>query len=172
MKVTIKKLTKKTASYKLKGTDAEAVAAEIEAREHAGEYTYEPHISWKTKGGVVTEVTITPVGTTEMPVWKAYGKQCAEAKAEWDRFYVALAKHERGHELIFLESLAKAKIRLEQFAADRQKSGTPIRPADIKALYKTLFKEVFKKPQDEFDNATNHGKNKGAVFRALAAACP
>jgi predicted secreted Zn-dependent protease len=93
----------KAKSHSVGGSTLEQAANHLEARGYAGLTEYDPTIEFKTKGGVVSDATVSVPISKEMPSWSGYSKAPDAEKEEWDRFWNALDFHEEGHIQIIKE---------------------------------------------------------------------
>ena len=137
-------------SYAVTGTTLADAAAVIEAREEAGLTEWKPKLAFnKDDQGMVTSATVTVTLTVTMPNWPGATKLSKPAKAEWDRAYGALAKHEQGHvDLVntHLSGLGASLVGKTEAEAN------------------AAFAEAVQKLQeasDKYDVDTDHGRNNG-----------
>ena len=118
------------------------------------EYSYEADAD-----NHVTEVTLKPSYTIQMPVWAGYSKAPKACQKEWDRMWKKLEEHEEGHRLIHMDALTAIQDALEKqtdLAADQFESDFARKMQDAQ------------KNQDKFDDATGHGSKKGVELNITA----
>jgi hypothetical protein len=64
----------------------------------------------------VTAVALDAGYTIEMPVWPGYTKAPESCKAEWDRMWKALDKHEKGHAGLMVGAVVKLQLAIQAIA--------------------------------------------------------
>jgi len=114
------------------------------------------------RGGGILRVENVPVGTSTsvvvsahanllmiLPDWTGYAKASDEAKAEWDRMYAQLARHEDRHVEIAVEEA--------DALADALKG---VEIGEIGKLV-TAANAKLAKRQEDFDTDTDHGAKAG-----------
>lgn len=144
--------TPRQASYTINAKTLEEAAAVVSQREEAGLTEWFPNLSYKTKDGVITSATVTVNLTVTMPNWPGAAKLSKAAKAEWGRFYRALADHEQGHvDLVHkhLENIADSLIGKTEDEA--------------KAAFQQAIDDL-QMESDKYDQDTDHGRKRGTII--------
>jgi predicted secreted Zn-dependent protease len=100
----------------------------------------------------VTEVTLKPSYTIQMPTWVGYSRAPKACQQEWDRMWKKLEEHEEGHRSIHLETLATIQ--------DALKEKTDLEVDQFKTDFAQMIQEG-QDNQDKFDASTGHGSKKG-----------
>jgi predicted secreted Zn-dependent protease len=100
----------------------------------------------------VTEVTLKPSYTIQMPTWAGYSKAPKACQQEWSRMWKKLEEHENGHRDIHLKALTAIQNALAK--------KTDLTVDQLESDFARMMKEAQDK-QDKFDNSTGHGSNKG-----------
>ena len=143
----------KSGSYTITGSTLQDAFDEMSQRIEAGETAWNPvYTVNRNDAGNVTGVTINVEITVTMPSWPNASKLGKDAKAEWDRFYAALDKHEKEH-----VALVKAKFK----GVAQSMLGKP--ESDAATLFQDAV-DGLKTDSDAFDTATNHGQNNGTIL--------
>jgi predicted secreted Zn-dependent protease len=128
------------------------VARLISEQPEAGKAEWWPHLDYRTAEGVVTEATVTVTTRILMPRWPEYTSAAPAPRQEWDRFWVALDHHERGHLALVHQYLDGLDHRLHGFSeSDAQQAW-----ADALAALAAA--------SDSYDAQTDHGRNDGTVI--------
>lgn len=166
MDVRAKKIVVTTGYWTVKTKDPFEVGNEFKKRpnKHAGLFQPFLDASFKTKDGVLFEVVLKPTAKLTLPKWPHARK--AGCKAEWDRFMVALKKHEGQHALVLLESVARYGLELYKYEEKLTKDGKSLTPSVFSKWLKANKTKWLNDPTDLLDKATKHGENIGAVFDA------
>jgi len=140
-------------TYPVSGATLAEAATEIEARDEAGLTEWNPKLDYKTDDqGVVTSATVVVDLTVTMPDWPGAAKLAKAARAEWDRFYGALQRHEQGHVDLahkFLSGLGSSLVGKTEAEANA-------------ALNEAVQK--LQEASDAYDVDTDHGRNRGTVM--------
>ena len=154
MKISVSWGAKNTgAKYTVKGNDLESALASLETRDEWGHF--QGDLSYDSKGdaaGNVTSVVVKPTFTLTMPSWPAASKQPKACKAEWERMYAALRKHEDGHRSIFEKGVAKLETDLKGLAAATH--------SEIDALVNQALSDI-QAAHNSYDAKTKHGQTEG-----------
>lgn len=147
-------------SIKINAKTLGGAAKELAKRDEWGEFDGKIDYSYESdENDYVTDVTLKPYYTINMPVWSGYKKAPKACQDEWDRMWKALDQHEDGHRLIHLETLARITKVLEK--------KTDLTVDD----FKTEFDELIREGQDnhdKFDTATGHGSKKGVSLNVTS----
>jgi len=147
----------KKSSIKINAKTLGGAAKELAKRDEWGEFSGRIDYSYDSdENDYVTDVTLKPYYTINMPVWSGYKKAPKACQEEWDRMWKALDAHEEGHRLIHLETLIKITERLEK--------QTNLTVDDLKIHFAELIQEG-QDNQDKFDAATGHGSKKGVSLQ-------
>ncbi len=118
----------------------------------AGKAEWWPHLAYDHNGSVLTQVTVTVQTRITMPRWPEYTTAAAACREEWDRFWVALDGHERGHMRLVHEHLDGIHRRLRGLSVDDAQQTW----ADALSALATA--------SDSYDTQTDHGRNEGTVI--------
>ena len=163
IKVAVKWGSKDTkSSIKIKAKTLGGALKALEKRDEWGKFDGKIGYAYKADSdGLVTAVAIKPSYTIQMPSWDGYKKAPKACQTEWDRMWKALEKHEDGHRLIHLETLA--------IISDWLDKAEDLTVADFKSTFEAKMKEG-QKNQDKFDSATGHGEKKGVTL-TIASEC-
>jgi predicted secreted Zn-dependent protease len=139
--------------YDVDGLTLADVAAAISHLPEAGSCQWHPIYSYTTDAdGKVDSFTVTCPYTITMPNWTGRSSASAEAQAEWDRWYEALERHERGHiddTAWMFDNMEDTMIGMTPSEADGQFG---------KFVYDA------QRASDQYDAETNHGLNYGTVM--------
>jgi predicted secreted Zn-dependent protease len=153
VKVKIVWAGKDKSTFKVIAKTLGAAAKELDKRDEWGKFRGKVGFDYQSdENDYVTEVTLKPSYTIEMPVWANYKKAPKACQEEWDRMWKKLEEHEDGHRVIHLETLTTMQNTL---------GGQTNLPAD---QLKTDFAQMEndgQDNQDKFDTATDHGAKKG-----------
>lgn len=155
VKVTVKTVWggKRNSTFKVSAKTLGAAAKELDRRDEWGEFNGKIGFDYQSdETDCVTEVTLKPSYSIDMPVWASYKKAPKACQQEWDRMYKALEKHEDGHRLIHLETLATM--------ADSLAEKTDYPSDQLKIDFDTMSQDG-QNNQDKFDAATGNGSKKG-----------
>lgn len=140
-------------SYDISGSTLMEAYEEMSQHNEAGETSWNPKYNLtKDDSAKVTAVTIDVEITVQMPNWPNASKLGKDAKAEWDRFYQALDKHEQGH-----VDLVKTKF---QAVAEKMLGKTE---AEAAKEFKAALADL-KKASKKFDTDTDHGRKEGTIL--------
>lgn len=137
-------------SYTIKATTLAKAAEILNAREEAGETTWEATYKGKTdKDGLVTSATVTVKVKVVMPKWPGAAKLSKAARAEWKRAYRALQEHEQHHVKLVKQHLNGVHERLVGKTED-----------DAAIEFDAALQEL-QDSSDAFDAYSDHGRNEG-----------
>lgn len=140
-------------SYHVVGVTLRDVADAIAHLPEAGKATWRPQYSLESDaGGSVTNAVVQCSFEVQMPVWTGYRSASQAARDEWDRWWVALEAHERGH----VEVATRAFDGIE-----RQMVGLSV--ADAEAVFRAAEARA-QAESDAYDASTNHGISAGTVI--------
>lgn len=132
----------------LRAASLEEVAELLEDRDEAGACDFELTGEYDqvardgTPRGLRTHLQI----MIEMPRWVGRDGATAAEQREWDRFYAALERHEREHEL---------QVRRDAGAADRRLDR--VRVSDFEARVAEEIAKI-QRAGDAFDRRTDYGR--------------
>jgi len=144
---------KDKSTFKVAAKTLGEAAEELDKRDEWGKFDGKIGFDYDSdENDYVTNVTLKPSYTIEMPVWAGYKKAPKACQEEWDRMYKALEKHEDGHRLIHLETLAKIQ--------DILGKQTDLSADQLKTDYAQMIQDG-QDNQDKFDTATGNGSKKG-----------
>ena len=142
-----------SSTYAVSGSSLDDVSTFISTRDEAG------HVGWVedmaasgSNGSTLDTVSVTVAISLEMPSWTPPSTMLPKARAEWTRWYAALAAHEQGH------------IKLVHDVHDglaRKLLGKTPRAAD------TLFdaaKASLTAKSKAYDTTTGHGLKTGTII--------
>jgi predicted secreted Zn-dependent protease len=119
----------------------------------AGKTDWVPNLTYAfDENGVVVKATVTVTLKITMPKWSNAEKISKPAKAEWDRFYKALEKHEDGH-------VQLVKSELSDIADSLIGKSEDIAKEDFKKATDALQEK-----SDTYDVETDHGKKRGCII--------
>lgn len=150
------------AKFTVKANDLESACTFLESQGEWGHFRGD--IQYTSKGdadGNVSSVVLQPTYTITMPSWPNLGKQPKTCKAEWERMYKALLKHEEGHRDRFLTGLKNLESKLK--ALD---SGTH---TDVDDLLNQALADI-QAEHDSYDASTKNGGSQG-VKLTIAEEC-
>jgi predicted secreted Zn-dependent protease len=135
---------------------------ELEKRDEWGKFAGKIDYAYKADAKKnVTEVTLKPSYTIQMPKWTGYSKAPKECQQEWDRMWKKLEEHEEEHRKIHEQCLKNIQDHL----------GTQTDyPVDLLKTDMTHMAEHGQAQQDAFDATTGHG-SKAGVSLNVSAAC-
>ena len=143
----------KKSSIKIKAKTLGGALKALEKRDEWGKFDGKIDYSYKADGDDnVTEVTLKPSYTIQMPTWDGYRKAPKACQKEWDRMWKKLDEHEDGHRLIHLEALAKISHTLG--------NETDLSVDQFKSDFAQMMQDG-QDNQDKFDTKTGHGSKKG-----------
>ena len=146
-----KKETKSSIKIKAK-TLGDALTA-LQKRDEWGKFEGQLDYAYKTDSDDhVTEVTLKPSYTIQMPTWDGYKKAPKACQKEWDRMWKKLEQHEDKHRLIHLEMYAKV--------TDYLSKATDLTVKKFEADFKKMAQEG-QANQDKFDSSSKHGQRDG-----------
>ncbi|MEO8312697.1 MAG: DUF922 domain-containing protein [Caldimonas sp.] len=154
-----RKLVKNSATYKVHGKTLQAAKTALgptcwgRFKPMAGKTKY----TVDKKSKKVLSVELVVGHTIEMPVWSEYKAAPEPCRAEWDRMWKALEKHEKDHALVYLESIVMLENKL-----DDVEPGT-MDPAGVDKLVAAAMVQM-ESAQDAFESATDRGRNRGVVL--------
>jgi predicted secreted Zn-dependent protease len=147
---------KDNATFKVNAKTLEGAADELSKRDEWGKFNGKIDYSYDSdENDFVTNVTLKPSYTIDMPVWAAYKKAPKPCQEEWDRMYKALEKHEDGHRLIHLETLATIETALQ--------GKTDYTSTQLDTDFGQMMTSG-QTNQDKFDTSTGHGEKKGVTL--------
>ena len=155
VKVTVKTTwgAKNSSTFQVKAKTLGGAADELSKRDEWGKFDGNIGYDYDSdENDYVTKVTLKPSYTISMPVWAGYKKAPKACQQEWDRMYKALEKHEDGHRLIHLETLATIETALQ--------CKTDYPASDLKTDFAQWMQDG-QDNQDKFDKSTRNGANKG-----------
>jgi hypothetical protein len=142
-----------SSTYAVSGSSLDDVSTFISTRDEAG------HVGWVedmaasgSNGSTLDTVSVTVAISLEMPSWTPPSTMLPKARAEWTRWYAALAAHEQGH--------IKLVHDVHDGLAKKLLGKTP-RAAD------TLFdaaKASLTAKSKAYDTATGHGLKTGTII--------
>ena len=157
VKVTVKTTwgAKSNTKFQVKAKTLGGAADELSKRDEWGKFNGKIDYAYKTENDFVTEVTLKPTYTIEMPSWAAYSKAPKACQKEWDTMWKKLEEHENGHMQIHLDTLATIESAL--------KSKTDLTLSQFESDFADMVAEG-QKNQDKFDTATGHGSKKGVTL--------
>ena len=151
--------TKKRTTFKVKGKTLLAVKKNLGPEAKWGRFDPMDLSSKLTldKDKMVTDVKLFAGYTIAMPVWTDYTKAPARCKAEWDRMWKALEKHELGHAGFLVEGVV-----MLQLAIQEKEPGTISKEA-FDALRDEHAVDL-EKADKEFEIETDHGRKRGVTL--------
>src|SRR6266508_1099607 len=128
-------------------------AAEVIAQmDEAGKAEWWPNLAYDTDGAVVTRATVTVTTRITMPRWPEYTTAAQACKDEWDRFWVALDRHEQGHIQLVHQHLD---------GVHRQLKGQPA--AEAQQIWSAAT-AALDTASAAYDSQTDHGRNQGTTI--------
>lgn len=144
-------------SYDVTATTLSEAAAQIEARDEAGETTWAQSLDLTTdENGRVTAAKVEVTINIEMPSWPGAAKLGRRASAEWQRASGALERHEQGHVALVRKHLGGVAQRL---VGKSEGEAQRIFQAALDALQKA---------SDAYDTKTDHGRKLGTEINLSA----
>jgi predicted secreted Zn-dependent protease len=142
--------------YDVSGATLADVAASISHLPEAGRCEWHPTYTYTTdEHGKVDSFTVDCPYTITMPNWTDKYSASPEAQAEWDRWYEALERHERGH----VEATAWIFDNMD----DPDVGVIGMTPADAQGQFGKFVYDA-QQASDRYDDETNHGLNDGTVM--------
>lgn len=139
--------------YDVSGATLADVAAAISHLPEAGSCSWNASYSYTTDAdGKVDSFPVTCPYTISMPNWVDKANASAEAQAEWDRWYAALEKHERGH----IEATAWIFDNMDDTMLG-------LTPNEAQGQFDKFVYDA-QQASDRYDDETNHGLNDGTVM--------
>jgi Bacterial protein of unknown function (DUF922) len=168
MEIKVVKPTIKRATFNLKGKTCNEVVDELN-KKFPGHFTAHPKFDIKMNASdkSVKSVTILADGTIKLPAWPQAKSLGGNTLKEWKRFLAQLDKHEEGHRLILLESIASVAEEAQKWYDAKIANGEVPDGYELDKLYKDeWFGKFYDPPQDKYDADTEDGKTQGAWFEA------
>lgn len=148
-------------TYTVTAKTLQEAADQISQREEAGETTWNPKFNLKTdESGNVTDATVDVTITVTLPNWPNTTKLSKAAKAEWDRAFGVLKKHEENH-----VQLVRDKLK------DMAKSLVGKSQAEAEAIFQKALTEL-QQASDNYDASSDHGRNEGTDLDTSVEAPP
>ena len=163
-KVTVKTTWggKDKGTFKVAAKTLGGAAKELDKRDEWGKFDGKIGFDYDSDDNdFVTQVTLKPSYTIQMPVWAGYKKAPKACQEEWDRMWKKLEEHEEGHRLIHLETLAKIQSSLD--------GKTDLPGAQLETDFAQMMQDG-QDNQDKFDTSTGNGSKKG-VELTIAEEC-
>jgi predicted secreted Zn-dependent protease len=140
-------------SYDVSGATLADVAAAISHLPEAGSCAWHPTYSYTTDAdGRVDSFPVECPYTITMPNWTDRHGASPEAQAEWDRWYAALERHERGH----VDATA-------WIFDDMDGTMIGLSPSEAAGQFDKFVYDA-QQASDRYDADTNHGLNDGTVM--------
>ena len=127
------------------------------------------HIEWQFKvtptanGCRCSSFTTRTAITNTLPRWLPPTNAPPELKTAWAHFATALARHEDGHSRLALSAVAEMHRQVKELTED---SDCEALTMTLNALARRTLQEFRKRDQD-YDRATNHGVTQGASLSSL-----
>jgi len=158
-KVTVKTVwgkKEKKSSIQISAKTLGGALKELLKRDEWGKFEGEIAYDYKADAANhVTEVTLKPSYTIQMPVWTGYRSSPKACQQEWDRMWKKLEEHEDAHRQIHLQALTtiqgtlakKTDLTVDQFESD------------IEGMV-----QEGQDNQDKFDVSTGYGSKKGVTL--------
>ena len=139
--------------YDVAGPTLADVASAIAHLPEAGTCAWQPTYTYTTDSdGKVDSFPVTCPYAITMPNWTDKSSASPEAQAEWDRWYAALEKHERGH------------IDATSWMFDNMdESMIGLTPTEAEGQFGKFVYDA-QQASDRYDAETNHGLNEGTVM--------
>ena len=139
--------------YDVSGATLADVAAAISHLPEAGSCSWNATYSYTTDAdGKIDSFPVTCPYTITMPNWVDKASASPEAQAEWDRWYEALEKHERGH----IEATAWIFDNMDDTMLG-------LTPSEAEGQFGKFVYDA-QQASDRYDVDTNHGLNEGTVM--------
>jgi predicted secreted Zn-dependent protease len=143
----------KKSSIRIGGKTLGEALKELLKRGEWGEFDGDIGYSAKADAnGHVTEITLNPSYTIEMPTWAGYSKAPKACQKEWDRMWKKLEEHENGHLAIHLDALDKIQ--------DALKQQTDLTASELDSQVARIMKQA-QDNQNKYDSSTGNGSKKG-----------
>jgi hypothetical protein len=144
------------ATYEVQAADLTEVWEFLKSRRQCAWFTSVFNFSFRYSTGGYAQLARLEFGyTITMPTWPAYADQPPECRAEWDRMWRALWKHEDHHRAIYDRWASDLGRALE--AHRRCKVGEAAR--FIASSYLLMLRR-----QEEFDLNADHGCSRGITL--------
>jgi len=139
--------------YDVSGQTLADVAAAISHLPEAGTCAWHASYTYTTDAdGKIDSFPVTCPYTITMPNWTDKNSASQEAQAEWDRWYAALEKHERGH----IEATAWIFDNMDDTMIG-------LTPTEAEGQFGKFVYDA-QQASDRYDTDTNHGLNEGTVM--------
>lgn len=162
--------TLKYERYVIHGASVPALAAQMQALGPHGADETTPALTRSdrraslefrgdSKGCRISDVTVALDVTIILPQWDVPHDASPALRAEWDRFFGALERHELGHRAIALagaQRLQQTLARLRGRTCDDVKTAAEYASRDEAAATRTA--------QVAYDDSTSHGIKQGTSF--------
>jgi predicted secreted Zn-dependent protease len=148
-----------TSSYNLNGSDLSAAIAYLDMR-HACWGEYRDNSAYDITGGTggnVTEVTVTASPTIAMPRWRGYAQASDADRAEWDRMFAALTRHENAHHNVYRRVANNFRTALRRMRG--------LTDAQLQTEFDNFLGRV-NNEQGAYDRRTRNGANQGVTLTA------
>ena len=140
-------------NYDVSGQTLADVAAAISHLPEAGTCAWHASYTYTTDtDGKIDSFPVTCPYTITMPNWTDKASASTEAQAEWDRWYAALEKHERGH----IDATAWMFDNMDDTMIG-------LTPTDAEGQFGKFVYDA-QQASDRYDTDTNHGLNEGTVM--------
>jgi uncharacterized protein DUF922 len=168
MELKLIKPTIKRSTFNLKGKTCNEIVDELNEK-FPGHFTAHPKFDIKMNASdkSVKSVTISAEGSIKLPAWPKVKSMGENTQKEWKRFLSKLDKHEEGHRLILLESMAIVADEAQNWYDAKIEKGEVPNGYELDKLYKEeWYGKYYDPPQDKYDSATENGKKEGAWFEA------
>jgi hypothetical protein len=169
MEIKIIKPTIKRTTFNLKGKTCNEVVDELN-KKFPGHFTAHPtfDITMNSSDMSIKTVTIGANGSIKMPAWPRAKSLGGNTLKEWKRFLEQLDKHEEGHRLILLESIAIIADEAQKWYDEKIEKGEVPTGQDLDKKYDDEWYGLYwDPPQDKYDHDTENGKTQGAWFEAV-----
>src|SRR5262249_48950739 len=153
----------KKSSIRIAANTLGGALKELQKRDEWGDFRGDIDYTYKADvNDHVTEVTLTPSYTIQMPEWSGYRQAPKACQKEWDRMWRKLDEHEDGHRLIHEQALTTIQKTLDQ--------KSDLSPDHLDSEMARIMQAAQAK-QDSFDASTGHGSKQG-VSLSITQECP
>ncbi len=139
-------------TYDVSAPTLAEVARLIADQAEAGRAEWWPNWTYDYAGDQVTRATVTVDQRVTMPRWPEYTQASGACREEWDRFWIAVENHEKGHIDLVRTHLVDLHERL---------AGIPVQEAQ------GVFDQAvaaLNAASAAYDAQTDHGRNQGTVI--------